>query len=83
MKCHCGKGYEVKPLESYAGWYIGTVDDMGLPNCHISQEYYKTAKEAAEALYVRHDFHQRVCAENVFCCGTLGTLTCGLYMNDT
>lgn len=65
MKCR--KGYEVEALNSGAGWYLGTVDEEGFPNCRISQNYAKTEKEAASLVM------DRQCAsENCFCNGGKG-----------
>lgn len=44
MKCR--KGYEVQALKSAAGWYIGTVDEEGYPNCRITTEYAETGCKA-------------------------------------
>ena len=45
----CKKGYEVVACRSGAGYYLGTVDEYGCPNCRISSAYAKT-KEDAERL---------------------------------
>ena len=42
----CVNGYEIKPLKSAAGWYMGTTTPEGWPNCRITTHYYKTAEEA-------------------------------------
>lgn len=64
MKCR--KGYEVQPLKSAAGWYIGTVDEDGFPNCRISTQYAETGFKALELPLDR----QTGCIENEFCnCG--------------
>lgn len=44
MKCR--RGYEIKPLKSGAGWYLGTLDEDGFPNCRISVDYAKSEEEA-------------------------------------
>lgn len=67
----CKQGYEVTVLESYAGYYIGTHDEEGFPNCRLSQQYYKTKDEAEEALEGR-TFTERNCVENNFCNGGHG-----------
>lgn len=59
----CKKGYEVKPMKSPAGWYMGTVDENGCPNCRISRQYAKT-EELAEKLPLDR---QTNCMENDFC----------------
>lgn len=46
----CRKGYEIKALKSGAGYYLGTVDEDGLPYCRISIEYAKTEEEAKKLL---------------------------------
>lgn len=46
MKCR--KGFEIKPCKSAAGWYMGTLDEMGRPNCRLSTRYAATAEEAAK-----------------------------------
>ena len=61
MKCR--KGYEVKPLRSAAGYYLGTVDDEGFPNCRISSNYAETEFKAT-LLPMDRQFH---CMENEFC----------------
>lgn len=60
----CIKGYEVGPQRSAAGYYMGTVDEDGLPNCRISTEYAKTAEQAKELPLNRQN-----CDENRFCNG--------------
>lgn len=45
----CIRGYEVKIMNSAAGYYIGTLDDEGFPMCRISS-YYKTQESAQKAL---------------------------------
>lgn len=42
----CIKGFEVQALKSAAGYYIGTVDSDGFPNCRITSNYAKTEEEA-------------------------------------
>lgn len=32
----CKKGYDVRVLSSRAGWYVGTLDEEGMPKCRIS-----------------------------------------------
>lgn len=60
MKCR--KGYEIVPQHSPAGYYLGTRDKEGFPNCRISQGYARTAKEAMKLPM------DRQCAmENMFC----------------
>ena len=59
----CKKGYDVKPLKSAAGYYIGTLDPKGFPNCRISSGYAKTEEEAVMLPLDR----QIGCMENEFC----------------
>lgn len=59
----CIKGYEVKALKSGVGYYMGTLDDKGFPNCSISREYAAT-KEEAERLPLNR---QIGCIENEWC----------------
>lgn len=62
----CRKGYEVKPLRSACGWYMGTVTEEGYPNCRISTQYAKTEQDAEKLPLDR----QTSCIENEFCnCG--------------
>lgn len=59
----CTKGFDVVPLKSGAGWYIGTVDEDGFPNCRITKGYALT-KEGAKTLPLDR---QVGCIENEFC----------------
>ena len=60
----CVKGYEVTPQRSACGYYMGTVDEEGFPNCRLTTGYAKDAKSAQSLLL------DRQCAdENVFCNG--------------
>ena len=59
----CIKGFEVQALKSAAGYYMGTVDSDGFPNCRISRDYAAT-KEAAQLLPLDR---QTGCIENEFC----------------
>lgn len=59
----CKKGYEVRKLKSPAGWYIGTLDEEGYPNCRISTCY---AKDEESAQYLVCD-RQVSCIENLWC----------------
>ena len=61
MKCR--KGFEIKPMKSAAGWYMGTKNLEGYPNCRISRNYADTE---AEALKLPLD-RQTGCIENEFC----------------
>ena len=64
----CKKGYEIQTLRSAAGWYLGTLDEEGFPNCRISTQYAKTAEDAEKLLMDR----QTNCGENEFCNGGNG-----------
>lgn len=64
----CKKGYDVIPMKSAMGWYLGTRDEKGFPNCRISNEYSKTEEEAYSLLMDR----QTNCMENEFCNGGKG-----------
>lgn len=65
----CRRGYKVVVLDSYAGYYIGTLDEEFCPNCRISSTYYKTKEEANKDLENR-SFVFRYSAENIICnCG--------------
>lgn len=63
----CKMGHEIKILKSNAGYYIGTYDEDGLPNCRISNGYSKE-KENTKNL------SERFCAENRYCNKNLGCL---------
>ena len=72
-KLFCRKGLEVKPLKSAAGYYIGTLDKDGFPNCRISQDYAATEAEALE-LFMDRQF----ASEHEFCNGGKGCFECQL-----
>lgn len=59
----CVNGFEIKPMKSAAGWYMGTRTKEGYPNCRVTTNYYKTAEEAEEN--IMEDY--RYCEENNFC----------------
>ncbi len=65
MKCR--KGFDVLPLKSAAGWYIGTLDDKGMPNCRIS-DYVGSEDECMFSSMNR----QTSCIENSACNGGVG-----------
>jgi hypothetical protein len=46
----CARRAELQVLKSQAGWYIGTVNDEGLPCARESQEYWPTQELALQAL---------------------------------
>ena len=41
---------KVQPLQSGAGWYLGTLDEDGLPLSRESVEYFASESEATRAL---------------------------------
>lgn len=57
----CRRGYEIKPMKSAAGWYLGTRDEEGFPNCRLS-EYSRTEEECYELPLTR-----QFAEENAFC----------------
>ena len=59
----CVKGYEIQPMKSAAGWYMGTRTEEGYPQCRITTNYYRTADEALNKM--RDDY--RHCEENNYC----------------
>lgn len=59
----CIKGFEIIPMKSAAGWYMGTETTDGFPNCRITNRYYKSAEEAKE----NYQKDYRYCEENNFC----------------
>jgi len=61
----CKKGFEIQALKSAAGWYLGTLDEDGFPNCRISTNYAATEVEALKLPMDR----QTNCIENEFCNG--------------
>ena len=63
------KGYEIKPMQSPAGWYLGTCDDEGFPNCRLTACYAKS-KEAAKNLVM----DRQMASENEFCNKGLGCI---------
>lgn len=60
----CVKGYDVKPLHSYAGYYMGTLDEEGFANCRLSTGYTRTEEEALKLPLDRQN-----AMENAFCNG--------------
>ena len=59
----CVNGYEIKPMKSAAGWYMGTTTEEGFPQCRVTTNYYKTAEEAQKNM--NRDY--RFAEENNFC----------------
>ena len=66
----CIKGYVVEVMKSPAGYYLGTRDPEGFPNCRISG--YCQSKELAPYLIPNR---QTNCIENEYCNGGKG---CGI-----
>lgn len=68
IRMKCRKGYEIKPCKSAAGWYMGTQDEMGRPNCRLSTRYAQTAEEA-EKLPLDRDYAMEVsfCNDGLGC----------------
>lgn len=69
----CIKGYEIQALRSGAGWYLGTLDEEGFPNCRVSTQYAKTAEDAEKLPLDR----QCGCIENEWCNGGKGCFARG------
>ena len=68
MALVCRKGFAIQACKSAAGWYLGTVDDQGFPNCRISTGYASTESDAANLEMDR----QTGCIENEYCNQGLG-----------
>ena len=64
----CTRGLEIFPMKSAAGWYWGTRDVDGYPNCRVSTCYAKTREECLKLPI------DRTCSENEFCNGGRGCL---------
>ena len=60
----CKKGFEVTPLKSFSGYYMGTFDPEEGPNCRLSTEYAKTVEGAQSLALDRQNAD-----ENIFCNG--------------
>lgn len=60
MKCR--KGYNIIVCQSAAGYYLGTKDETGAPNCRLTD--YAGTKDQAENLEMTRQFH---CVENEYC----------------
>lgn len=59
----CKKGYEIGTHRSAVGYYLGTVDEEGCPNCRITG-YANTAEKAKSLPFTRMN-----CIENAYCNG--------------
>lgn len=62
----CRRGFTIISRESMTGFYLGTVDEIGLPNCRCSK--YFESKEELESSAIR----ERDCIENDYCNGGQG-----------
>lgn len=60
----CIKGYDVEPLRSAAGYYMGAIDYEEGPICRITSLYAKDAEGAKSLPLDRQDAD-----ENMFCNG--------------
>lgn len=45
-----GNNYPLQVLKSHRGFYLGTVDDKGMPFSRESSEYFRSHKAAESAL---------------------------------
>lgn len=70
MKNKCKQDFEVQVLQSASGYYIGTLDEEGFPNCRLSVEYYKT-RESAQYAFDNRTFMERESEEILFCNGSI------------
>ena len=61
----CINGYKVQVLSANS-FYIGTLNEDGMPMCRISAEYYKKRDEAQKALD-ENSFTRRTGCEIEFC----------------
>ena len=59
----CKKGFKVEILKSGAGYYLGTLDNDGFPQCRLSTRYAATEKDAQDLSLDR----QFGCIENEYC----------------
>ena len=58
----CKRGHEIRVLKSNAGYYVGTLDEDGCPNCRLSQYYGQTKDDPIMS-------EERDCIENQYCNG--------------
>lgn len=72
LNMKCKNGYTLEVCRSAAGFYLGTKDEMGCPNCRLS-DYAPTAEEAEHLLLLR----QFGCIENEACHGGKGCFVDG------
>lgn len=72
----CKKGFEIQCMKSPAGYYLGTRDSEGFPNCRISG-YFKNE------IPVNFNYIDRMDAmENQFCHGYSSCFNMELGIND-
>jgi hypothetical protein len=45
-----GCAFELQVLNSAAGYYLGTLDELGMPYSRESEDYWRTFEEAEAAL---------------------------------
>ncbi len=45
-----GCAFDLRVLESAAGYYLGTLDGLGMPYSRESEDYWRTRQEATAAL---------------------------------
>jgi hypothetical protein len=55
-----GCAFELQVLNSAAGYYLGTLDEVGMPYSRESETYWQT-REEAEAALESGDWEQRPC----------------------
>lgn len=60
----CKRNYEVKVMKSNAGYYRGTADEQGFPNCRLTTRYAKTIEDAEHL-----PLDRQTASENQFCNG--------------
>jgi len=73
----CRKGLEIKPCKSAAGWYMGTLDVDGCPNCRLSTGYAKTEEEAWNL-----PLDRGYAVEIKWCAGEFGCLSDGKELSN-
>lgn len=66
----CIKGYDIKIMKSNAGYYIGTRDGEGFPNCRIS-DYRETPGTISDYNLARMVYAM----ENQYCNGCRNCVT--------
>ncbi len=60
----CKRGHEIKVVRSAAGYYRGTADEQGYPNCRLTTRYAKTQADAEHL-----PLDRQTAMENRFCNG--------------